>query len=37
MSTSTIAAPAQVDTAAVMGGLYGDGIIGTKGRSSATG
>src|ERR687897_614313 len=30
MSTSTLAAPAQLDIAAVMGGLYGDGIIGTK-------
>ena len=30
MSTSTLAAPAQLDVAAVTGGLYGDGIIGTK-------
>ena len=31
MTSGTIAAPAQLDIAAVMGGLYGDGIIGTKG------
>src|ERR687893_827170 len=31
MTSGTIAAPAQIDIAAVMGGLYGDGIIGTKG------
>jgi hypothetical protein len=30
MSTSTVAAPAELDVAAVMGGLYGDGIIGSK-------
>ena len=31
MTSGTIAAPAQLDIAAVMGGLYGDGIIGAKG------
>jgi hypothetical protein len=31
MGTATVAAPAQLDVAAVMGGLYGDGIIGMKG------
>jgi hypothetical protein len=31
MGTATVAAPAQLDTAAVMGALYGDGIIGSKG------
>ena len=31
MTSSTIAAPLELDTATVMGSLYGDGIIGTKG------
>ncbi len=31
MSTTMQAPPAQFDTAAIMGGLYGDGIIGFKG------
>src|SRR3954462_4693475 len=31
MGTSTLAAPAQLEPAAVLGGLYGDGIIGSKG------
>ena len=31
MSTTMQAPPAQYDTAAIMGGLYGDGIIGLKG------
>ena len=31
MTSGTIAAPAQLDIAAAMGGLYGDGIIGSKG------
>jgi hypothetical protein len=31
MSTHTIAAPSQLDVATIMGVLYGDGIIGTKG------
>src|SRR5215204_1033460 len=31
MTVSTLVAPAQLDTAAVMGSLYGDGIIGMKG------
>jgi hypothetical protein len=31
MSTTTLAPPTQFETAAIMGGLYGDGIIGHKG------
>src|SRR4028119_1750444 len=31
MSTTTLAPPTQFETAAIMGGLYGDGIIGLKG------
>jgi hypothetical protein len=31
MTSGTIAAPAELDIGAIMGGLYGDGIIGTKG------